>query len=155
MKGQKTETFKKFQQRTLEKSSFSIVYGMDYKSLDVAAKSIDECQMWVKAITELYKVSRSGGDLTALKELYVGIHFKDRNRPRSRQGSGNFIRANNSKTLKIDPESLKEIEKDMETLHKNFEKVSGLTQKASIQVIITFFGVFYVRIWHFCCVYTK
>ena len=134
VKGQKTETFKKFQQRTLEKSSFSIVYGMDYKSLDVAAKSIDECQMWVKAVSELNKIARSGGDLTKLKELYVGIKFKDRNRPRSRQGSGNFIRANNSKTLKIDPESLKEIEKDMETLHKNFEKVTTLTAKPNIQV---------------------
>merc|ERR1712217_147672 len=90
VRGQETEVFKKFHQKTLEKSSFSIVYGPSYRTLDVAAKSIDECEMWVKCILKLvdvYKAKKRESDLTAMKELFVGILFKDRNRPMSRQGS--------------------------------------------------------------------
>mmetsp|Transcript_40427 Transcript_40427/g.64821 ORF Transcript_40427/g.64821 Transcript_40427/m.64821 type:complete len:508 (+) Transcript_40427:2038-3561(+) len=135
VRGQETEVFKKFHQKTLEKSSFSVVYGHQYKTLDVAAKSIDECEMWVKCLLklcEIYKANKRESDLTACKEMYVGIHFKDRNRPMSRQGSGHFIRANSSKTLKIDPVALKEIERDMESLHKTYLKTSQLAQKTAI-----------------------
>merc|ERR1719216_428554 len=95
VRGQETEVFKKFHQKTLEKSSFSVVYGPSYKTLDLAAKSIDEAEMWVLCLlrlAEVYRKNRREEDLTALKEVKVGIVFKDRNRPSSRQGSGNFIR---------------------------------------------------------------
>merc|ERR1712087_1054406 len=72
------------------------------------------------------------GDLTALKEVKVGIVFKDRNRPSSRQGSGNFIRANSSKNLKIDPMALKEIERDMESLRKAYAKTSEMAARTVI-----------------------
>lgn len=103
--------------------------------MDVAAKSIDECEMWVKCILQLvavYKTKKRESDLTAMKELFVGILFKDRNRPMSRQGSGNFIRANSSKNLKIDPVALKEIEKDMESLSKTYAKTIQMSQKPLI-----------------------
>merc|ERR1712048_678725 len=135
VRGQQTDVFKKFHQKTLEKSSFSVVYGHSYKTLDVAAKSIDECEMWVKTLLKLcdiYKLKKNESDLTKLTQLYVGIRFKDRNRPMSRNGSGKFIRANSSKTLKIDPVALKEIERDMEALHKNYHKTAQLAQKAVI-----------------------
>jgi len=135
VRGQETEVFKKFHQKTLEKSSFSIVYGPSYRTLDVAAKSIDECEMWVKCILKLvdvYKAKKRESDLTAVNELFVGILFKDRNRPMSRQGSGNFIRANSSKNLKIDPVALKEIEKDMESLSKTYAKTIQMSQKPLI-----------------------
>ena len=135
VRGQQTEVFKKFHQKTLEKSSFSVVYGHSYKTLDVAAKSIDECVMWVKTLLKLcdiYKENKKESDLTKLTELYVGIEFKDRNRPMSRQGSGQFIRANSSKNLKIDPVALKEIERDMESLHKTYHKTAQMAQKPVI-----------------------
>merc|ERR1719216_141951 len=135
VRGQETEVFKKFHQKTLEKSSFSIVYGPSYRTLDVAAKSIDECKMWVKCILKLidvYKAKKRESDLTAVNELFVGILFKDRNRPMSRQGSGNFIRANSSKNLKIDPVALKEIEKDMDNLSKTYSKTIAMSQKPLI-----------------------
>jgi len=136
VRGQETEVFKKFHQKTLEKSSFSVVYGPSYRTLDVAAKSIDECEMWVKSVEQLmavYKQKKRESDLTAIKELFVGIKFKDRNRPKSRQGSGHFIRANSSKNLKIDPVALREIEKDMETLSKAYAKTILMSQKPLIQ----------------------
>jgi len=135
VRGQETEVFKKFHQKTLEKSSFSIVYGPSYRTLDVAAKSIDECEMWVKSILKLvaaYRVKKRESDLSSMKTLFVGIEFKDRNRPMSRQGSGNFIRANSSKNLKIDPVALKEIEKDMESLSKTYSKTIAMSQKPLI-----------------------
>jgi len=147
VRGQETEVFKKFHQKTLEKSSFSIVYGHSYKTLDVAAKSIDECEMWVKCILKLcdiYKLNKKESDLTALTEVFVGIHFKDRNRPMSRQGSGNFIRANSSKNLKIDPVALKEIERDMESLHKTYHKTAQLAQKSVITMSNQYSNIQYV-----------
>jgi hypothetical protein len=133
VQGQDTEVFKKFHQKTLEKSSFSIVYGHRYATLDVAAKSIDECEMWVRSLRKLVELHKSKSvDITQLKVLKCGIHFKDRNRPMSRAGSGKFMRANNSKTLKIDPMALREIERDMEGLHKTYQKVAQMSQKATI-----------------------
>jgi len=135
VRGQETEVFKKFHQKTLEKSSFSVVYGASYKTLDLAAKSIDEAEMWVSCLLRLvavYRQRKREEDLTALKEVFVGIVFKDRNRPSSRQGSGNFIRANSSKNLKIDPMALKEIERDMEALNKAYQKTSALAARAVI-----------------------
>merc|ERR1712154_42564 len=135
VRGQETEVFKKFHQKTLEKSSFSVVYGASYKTLDLAAKSIDEAEMWVSCLlrlVEVYRQHKREEDLTALKEVFVGIVFKDRNRPSSRQGSGNFIRANSSKNLKIDPIALKEIERDMDALNKAYAKTSALAAKPVI-----------------------
>jgi len=136
VRGQQTDVFKKFHQKTLEKSSFSVVYGHSYKTLDVAAKSIDECEMWVKTLlrlVDIYRQNQRDSDLSKLKELFVGIVFKDRNRPKSRKGYGSkFIRANSSTNLKVDPAALKEIERDMETLHKTYFKTSQLAQKPVI-----------------------
>eukprot|EP00486_Rosalina_sp_Unknown_P014949 CAMPEP_0201595354 /NCGR_PEP_ID=MMETSP0190_2-20130828/192379_1 /ASSEMBLY_ACC=CAM_ASM_000263 /TAXON_ID=37353 /ORGANISM="Rosalina sp." /LENGTH=498 /DNA_ID=CAMNT_0048055299 /DNA_START=75 /DNA_END=1568 /DNA_ORIENTATION=+ len=44
--GQQTEVFKQCTQKTLEKASFSIIYGSKLKSLDVVAKSAEEAQLW-------------------------------------------------------------------------------------------------------------
>jgi len=131
IEGQETEVFKKFQQKILEKSSFSIVYGGN-KTLDVAAKTVDEAQIWIKAIKKLVELLKNKEDLTKLKELDVGIRFYDRNRPSTRQGSGNFIRANNAKELKIDPAAIKEIEKEMETIKTTFKTVVELASKPEI-----------------------
>jgi len=135
VRGQETEVFKKFHQKTLEKSSFSVVYGASYKTLDLAAKSIDEAEMWVSCLLRLvavYRKHKREEELSAVKEIFVGIVFKDRNRPSSRQGSGNFVRANSSKNLKIDPIALKEIERDMEALNKAYAKTSAMAAKPVI-----------------------
>jgi len=130
--GQETEVFKKFQQKTLEKSSFSVVYGMTYKSLDVAAKTIDEAQMWVLSLRKLAELYKNKEDISKLKELNVGIRFRDRNRPRTRQGSGKFVRANNTKEMKVDPSALAEIQKEMEYVNKTFERTVELAATPQI-----------------------
>merc|ERR1712154_291998 len=72
VRGQETEVFKKFHQKTLEKSSFSVVYGASYKTLDLAAKCIDEAEMWVSCLlrlVEVYRQHKREEDLIALKEI--------------------------------------------------------------------------------------
>ena len=134
VQGQETEVFKKFHQKALEKASFSVVHGTAYKTLDLVAKSTDECEMWVRALQQLHRMIKEGKDVSKIDTLDVGVKFRDRNRPKSRRGSGNFVRANNSKHLKIDPEALKQIERDMEVLLKTFQRVSQLAQRDAITV---------------------
>merc|ERR1712066_36930 len=101
--------------------------------------------MWVKTLLKLvdiYRANNNESDLTKLTQLYVGIRFKDRNRPMSRNGSGKFIRANSSKTLKIDPVALKEIERDMEAYHKTAQLaqkpvITKSNQYANIQYVLS------------------
>jgi len=54
--GQQTEPFKKYNQKSLDKASFSIIHSNKYLSLDVVAKSIDEALMWVKTLNYLKKI---------------------------------------------------------------------------------------------------
>jgi len=75
---------------------------------------------------------KNNEDLTKLKELDVGIRFRDRNRPRTRQGSGNFIRANNAKEMKVDPTACEEIRKEMDFINKTFERTVDLASKPEI-----------------------
>jgi len=128
VEGQETEVFQKFQQKVLEKSSFSVVYGNN-KTLDLAAKTVDETQLWVRTIKKLVDLYKNKEDITKLKELDVGIRFYDRNRPNSRQGSANFIRANNSKQLHVDPAAVKEAQKEMEMARATFKTILALSSK--------------------------
>merc|ERR1712154_166315 len=58
--GQQTEVFKQCTQKTLEKASFSIIYGSKLKSLDVVAKSAEEAQLWIKGLKGLIKANQQG-----------------------------------------------------------------------------------------------
>ncbi|ETO15105.1 hypothetical protein RFI_22259 [Reticulomyxa filosa] len=132
LKGQETQVFRKFQQTALEKASFSVVFGRDYQSLDLVAKSTDECDLWVLALKELVSLHKKGTDLTKLRDLIVPVNFKDRNRPQSRLGSGRFIRANESTERKVDSQELREVKKEMGDLKKSFERVKQLSQSPAI-----------------------
>jgi len=111
LKGQETQVFRKFQQAALEKASFSVVFGHDYKSLDLVAKSTDECDLWVSGLQQLIEQYKKGTDLKTLRQLMVPVSFKDRNRPQSRAGSGRFVRANQLNEKKCRFTRIKRIKK--------------------------------------------
>lgn len=132
LKGQETQVFRKFQQAALEKASFSVVFGHDYKSLDLVAKSTDECDLWVLGIKQLVELHKKGTELKTVRQLIVAVQFKDRNRPQSRVGSGRFIRANQSNDKKIDSQELREVKKEMSDLKKSFDRVKQLSQNPDV-----------------------
>ncbi|ETO16767.1 hypothetical protein RFI_20569, partial [Reticulomyxa filosa] len=55
LEGQQTEVFKQCTQNSLEKASFSIVYGSKMKTLDLVAKSYEEAKLWTKGLRGLMK----------------------------------------------------------------------------------------------------
>jgi len=74
--GQQTEVFKQCTQKTLEKASFSIIYGPKLKSLDVVAKSAEEAQLWIKGLKGLIKANQQG-KLHKVVQILVDVDFKD------------------------------------------------------------------------------
>ncbi|ETO14916.1 zinc ion binding protein [Reticulomyxa filosa] len=134
LKGQETQVFRKFHQTALEKASFSVVFGRDYRSLDLVCKSTDECDLWVCGLRRLCDLHRQGKDLTQLRQLVVPVLFKDRNRPQSRVGSGKFVRADDSSHASdlVDPNELKEVKKELADFQKAFARVKLLAQRAPI-----------------------
>ena len=74
--GQQTEVFKQCTQKTLEKASFSIIYGSKLKSLDVVAKSAEEAQLWIKGLKGLIKANQQG-KLHKVQMILVDVDFKD------------------------------------------------------------------------------
>merc|ERR1712048_194643 len=57
--GQETEVFKRFDAKTLRLASFSIIYGNN-QTLDLVAKSIPECKMWVMCLNVLVREADLG-----------------------------------------------------------------------------------------------
>merc|ERR1711933_197890 len=76
LSGQQTEVFKQCTQKTLEKASFSIIYGTKLKSLDVVAKSAEEAQLWIKGLKGLIKANQQG-KLHKVVQILVDVDFKD------------------------------------------------------------------------------
>jgi len=76
LEGQQTEVFKQCTQKTLEKASFSIIYGSKLKSLDVVAKSAEEAELWIKGLKGLIKANQQG-KLHKVVQILVDVDFKD------------------------------------------------------------------------------
>eukprot|EP01083_Nonionella_stella_P215166 774648_1 len=82
--GQQTEVFKQCTQKTLEKASFSIIYGSKLKSLDVVAKSAEEAALWIKGLKGLIKANQQG-KLHKVVQILVDVDFKDISKTKYRQ----------------------------------------------------------------------
>lgn len=85
LQGQKTEVFARSKQPQLEVASFSIVYGKDGDTFDCVAKGQDECTLWVETLSELVKISNSGGDVSSIETIETSVNFMDRYRMNNRQ----------------------------------------------------------------------
>merc|ERR1712083_1009316 len=70
LSGQQTEVFKQCTQKTLEKASFSIIYGTKLKSLD------EEAELWIKGLKGLIKANQQG-KLHKVVQILVDVDFKD------------------------------------------------------------------------------
>merc|ERR1712048_1178673 len=76
----------------------------------MGAKSVDEMKMWVDALRRLRDMKRKGENLSKMEKLEVEVGFRDRNRPQSRNHSGNFLRSHETKERQVDPILQKRVE---------------------------------------------
>ncbi|ETO13918.1 hypothetical protein RFI_23451, partial [Reticulomyxa filosa] len=83
LEGQQTEVFKQCTQASLEKASFSIVYGTKMKTLDLVAKSHEEAKLWVKGLRGLIKANQIG-KLGKVVQILVNVDYVDITKPNYR-----------------------------------------------------------------------
>merc|ERR1712130_27668 len=131
--GQHTEEFRRIAWTTLTPASFSIIYQNKKKSLNLVAKSVDEMKMWVDALRRLRDMKKKGENLNKLEKLEVEVDFRDRNRPQSRNHSGNFLRSHETKERQVDPILQKKLIDDIAVLRKTFIEVSREANNPIVQ----------------------
>lgn len=71
--GQTTATFQKHKAPELIKSSFSIMYDMNRKSLDLIAKDSNDYKIWTNGLKQLIILNRKSTDLSDLTTLYIDV----------------------------------------------------------------------------------
>lgn len=123
LQGKQSEVFTRFEQETLTPAAFSILYNREY-SLDLVAKSVDECQMWVKCLKELIKRAKQGQDMSNLSKIWInGLKYIDRNRPMRALRGKAIVRANMVKDRRIKPRVQESVEADLVKMRKRCSKL--------------------------------
>lgn len=131
--GQHTKEFRRIAWTTLTPASFSIIYENKKKSLNLVAKSVDEMKMWVEALRRLRDMKKKGENLKKLDRLEVEVDFRDRNRPQSRNHSGNFLRSHETKERQVDPMLQRKLIDDIAVLRKQFIEISREANNPIVQ----------------------
>merc|ERR1712228_985564 len=131
--GQHTKEFRRIAWTTLTPASFSIIYQNKKKSLNLVAKSVDEMKMWVDALRRLRDMKKKGESLKKLEKLEVEVDFRDRNRPQSRNHSGNFLRSHETKERQVDPILQKKLIDDIAVLRKTYIEISREANNPIVQ----------------------
>merc|ERR1712190_561428 len=131
--GQHTKEFRRIAWTTLTPASFSIIYDNKRKSLNLVAKSVDEMKMWVQALRKLRDMKKKGKNLKDLHTLEVEVDFRDRNRPQSRNHSGNFLRSHETKEREVDPVLQRKLIDDIGSFRKQFVEISREANNPIIQ----------------------
>merc|ERR1712176_532588 len=131
--GQHTKEFRRIAWTTLTPASFSIIYANKKKSLNLVAKSVDEMKMSVEALRRLRDMKKKGESLNKLEKLEVEVDFRDRNRPQSRNHSGNFLRSHETKERQVDPILQKKLIDDIAVLRKTFIEISREANNPIVQ----------------------
>merc|ERR1712190_676546 len=78
-------------------------------------------------------MKRKGENLSKMEKLEVEVDFRDRNRPQSRNHSGNFLRSHETKERQVDPILQKKLIDDIGVLRKTFIEVSREANNPIIQ----------------------
>jgi hypothetical protein len=93
LQGKKSNVYLHHREFSLTSTAISIIYKGD-RSVDLVAKSLDECKMWYKCLRELIRRARLGQCLTSIQKIWIrGLNYVDRNRPK-REQKHIIIRAN-------------------------------------------------------------
>jgi len=83
--GKQSNVYVHHMEDKLASKAISIIYKKN-RSVDVVAKSIDECTMWYKCLRELVRRSKLGLSLTNIQKVWIkGLSYVDSNRPKREQ----------------------------------------------------------------------
>jgi len=133
-KASKLKFFKQCSQPTLEKASFSIIYGSKLNTLDLVAKSAEEAQLWVKGLKGLMK-ARDHGKLQKVVQILVDVNYTDMTKPRYRQTSNAEDPSKNEYLKEYDshPELVQLIDQTLKQSRKTYEEIAKMAQTETIQ----------------------
>jgi len=131
LSGQQTEVFKQCTQKTLEKASFSIIYGSKMKTLDVVAKSAEEAELWIKGLKGLIKAN-SQGKLHKVVQILVDVDFKDISKTKYRTASDDERRKHELQH-KQRPELVHTIEQTLQQSRKIFVSLTKLSKLNNVR----------------------
>jgi hypothetical protein len=131
LQGQQTDVFKQCTQRTLEKASFSIIYGSKLKTLDVVAKSAEEGQLWVKGLKGLIKANKQG-KLHKVIQILVDVNFKDITKTNYRECTDEQRRKNESK-YQSRPELVHTIGTTLDQSEKIFQNLTKAAENQNVK----------------------
>lgn len=97
--------------------------------------------MWVGALRKLRDAARRGEDLSRIDELKVEVDFRDRNRPQTRQHSGNFLRGHETKKREVDPVLHRKLIEDVDVLKKTFAEIKKLSASDALKTHPEFLSI--------------
>lgn len=128
LEGQQTEVFRQCTQRTLEKASFSIVYGDKLKTLDLVAKSFEEAQLWVKGLKGLMRANKQG-KLHKVAQILVDVNFTDISKPSYRDKDVDLKPGQGYNNVEL----LRTVETTLDQSKKTFKNLGSLSKNDVIQ----------------------
>jgi len=135
LQGKDSNVVKRFCQLRLELYSFSIIYNKKH-SLDLVAKSVEECTMWVKCLGELIKRARNNQKLTCIQKVWIkGLKYIDTNRPKRELKNYKVVRANKIPLVdrKVNILLQKRNVHDVQMLRKRYRKLNALAKKTDVR----------------------
>lgn len=136
LQGKQSEVYQRHEQDTLSPAAFTIVYNNEY-SLDLVAKSVDECNMWVKCLKELIKRAKQGQNMSILSKIWInGLDYLDRNRPARCLKGRNVVRANAPKKAherKFNPRIHEQVLNELNKHRKACNKLATAVNSAEVR----------------------
>jgi len=133
LEGKESDVYRRFDQDKLANASFTIIYEQ-VLSLNLVAKRVEECKMWVRCLKELIKRAKSGKSLVQIQQIWIkGIKFVDRNRPKRKLKNVVLKRANMVENRKVDPQLHQKNNSDVVRLQARYKKLIKLTTHAYVR----------------------
>jgi len=131
--GKDSDVYRRFDQEKFVNASFTIIYDR-VLTLDLVAKGIDECKIWVGSLKKLIQLAKSGKCLAEIKNIWIkGINFVDKNCPKHKLKKelkrANMIRR---KDGKVDPHLHQKNNFDVVKLQGRCKKLAKLATHADV-----------------------
>jgi len=132
LQGKQSYIYVRHMEDELTSTAISIIYKKK-RSIDIVAKSKEECTMWYKCLHELVRRAKLGMSLTNIQKVWIkGLNFFDRNRPKREQKCV-IVRANmlsqRDKDVRVDKSNSSAVER----LNKRVTKLIKLSKSGDLR----------------------
>jgi len=132
LQGKKSNVYSYHREVSLSSTAISIIYKR-HRSVDLVAKSLNECKMWYKCLKELIRRAKLGQNLTCIQKIWIkGLNYVDRNRP-MREQKNTIVRANMLPNRDIDVRTDKRNLSAVERFKKRVTKLVKLAKSGDVR----------------------